>query len=126
MSAPGMPGPILAASGAVALGFDHVKDAVVASAELIDVAIGENVCLEIATFRPWLEIFWLLANVLGSANPGEPPGDKVDRLVIAEASEHRILAGEIVVQAHIEFLLQFSHRDAGKVEARSGSAWAGK
>src|SRR5216684_5414832 len=29
---------------------------------------------EIATLRPWLVIFWVLAKAPCSANPGEPPG----------------------------------------------------
>src|SRR6266852_1170257 len=28
------------------------------------------------TLRPWLVMFCVLANALGSANPGEPPGTK--------------------------------------------------
>src|SRR4029077_5856971 len=36
---------------------------------------AEKICVsEIATFRPWLVMPWLLANAPASANPGEPPG----------------------------------------------------
>src|SRR5882724_1290665 len=31
---------------------------------------------DMATFRPWLLMFWVLANAAASANPGEPPGTK--------------------------------------------------
>src|SRR5215469_7082007 len=52
----------------------------------------------------------VLPEALASANPGEPPGTKRGRLVIAEPGEHGILSRKIVVEPDIErVLIQLSH-----------------
>ena len=112
-------------AGAIALRFDHIEDAVKAGVELVDVAIGENMGFGNRYVPPVVGNVLIAGECARFCESRRTARDKINRLVVAETGEHRILAGEVVVQAHIEFLLvQLPHRDTSEVEAgvRSGRA----
>src|SRR4029077_11774584 len=95
-----------------ALRRDVIENAVIAGAELVYACRRENVRLSDSHVARVIDDALIAAEGIRlRKSSGGASGHIRDRLVIAEASESRIRAGEVVIQPHVKLrLVQLAHR----------------
>ena len=81
---------------------DVVENAIKSSGELVDIAIGEDMCLRDCDIASVVHDVLIAAKRILLSEPRRAAGHEVCRLVVAEARKDRILRREIVIHAHVE------------------------
>ena len=81
---------------------DMVEDPVEAATDLVDHAVGKNVSFRQRYIAPMICNVLGTGKVAGLGKPRRTAGNEVGGLIVTEAGECRVLAGESVIQSDIE------------------------
>ena len=100
-----------------------VENAVEASRDLVDVAIGENVGFRYGHIAPMIGDVLRAPKRVGLGEAGRTAGEKSIGLVVAEARKNGVFAGKVVIHSDVELaFVELPDRDVGVVVSIGGVA----